>query len=99
MLAGIYSDAHIYAAKQARAQDGERRVADYLQAGWEIKAAIEGPPRALVLQKGGNALWCVMREYAMPVTLKGVPQLNPGVALRRRGHAIHSAPNFCTENP
>jgi hypothetical protein len=23
----------------------------------------------------------------------------PGIALRRRGHAIHSALNFCTENP
>jgi len=56
----------------AQAQD---RVVDYLQAGWDIKAATEGPPRVLVLQKGGEARWCAMREAAVPVSVKGVPQL------------------------
>jgi hypothetical protein len=75
LLSGFYAGAQFYGAKRAQAQEGERRVVDYLQAGWEIKAAIEGPPRVLVLQKGGNAIWCQMRDYATPVTLKGVPQL------------------------
>jgi hypothetical protein len=67
--------AQLYAAKHVMAQNSQRRVADYLQDGWEIKAAIEGPPHVLVLQKGAIALWCSMREYATPVTIKGVPQL------------------------
>ena len=75
ILTGLYAEAQLYRAKRALADTGERRVGDYLQAGWDIKAAIEGPPRVLVLQKGGSALWCEMREYAMPVTLKGVQQL------------------------
>jgi hypothetical protein len=75
LLSGFYADAQLYGVKHAQAQEGERRVVDYLQAGWEIKAAIEGPPRVLVLQKGANALWCQMRDYPTPVTLKGVPQL------------------------
>jgi len=56
----------------AHAQD---RVVDYLQAGWDIKAALDGPSRVLVLQKGGEARWCKLRGYAVPVTIKGVPQL------------------------
>jgi hypothetical protein len=52
-----------------------RRVVDYLQDGWEIKAAMEGPPRMLVLEKGASAVWCEMRQYATPVTIKGVPQV------------------------
>jgi hypothetical protein len=67
LLSGIYAD--------AAAEEPSSRVVDYLQAGWEIRAALEGPPRVLVLQKGAVALWCQMREYATPVTLKGVPQL------------------------
>jgi hypothetical protein len=53
----------------------ERRIVDYLQEGWEIKAAMEEPPRMLVLQKGASAVWCEMRQYATPVTIKGVPQV------------------------
>jgi hypothetical protein len=64
----------ILLASPAAAQ--ERRVVDYLQDGWEIKAAMEGPPRMVVLQKGGAAVWCEMRDAPTPpVTLKGVPQL------------------------
>jgi hypothetical protein len=67
--------AQLYAAKHAMAQDGQRRVVDYLQDGWVIKAAIAGPPRILVLQKNGEAKWCEMRDYPEPVTIKGIPQL------------------------
>ena len=75
LLSGVYVDAQLYAAKRAFAQSPERRVAEYLQDGWEIKAAIQGPPRVLVLQKGGFAVWCEMRQYSKPVAIKGVPQL------------------------
>jgi hypothetical protein len=47
----------------------------YLQDGWAIRAAIAGPPRVLVLQKGGEAVWCEMREYGYPITVKGIQQL------------------------
>ena len=75
LMSGFYTDAQLYAAKHALAQDRQRRVADYLQDGWAIKAAIAGPPRVLVLQKDGDAKWCEMRDYPTPVTIKGVPQL------------------------
>jgi len=78
LLSGLYTDAQLYAAKRAFAESLERRVADYLQDGWEIKAAIQGPPRVLVLQKGGFAVWCEMRQYLTPVIIKGVPQLITG---------------------
>jgi len=39
LLSGFYTDAQLYAAKRAFADSLERRVADYLQDGWEIKAA------------------------------------------------------------
>ena len=44
LLLSVYVDAQLYAAKRAFAQSPERRVAEYLQDGWEIKAAIQGPP-------------------------------------------------------
>ena len=75
LMSGFYTDAQLYAAKHAMAQDGQRRVVDYLRDGWGIKAVIEGPPRVLVLQKDGDARWCEMRDYPTPVTIKGVPQL------------------------
>jgi hypothetical protein len=75
LISGFYTDAQLYAARHALAQDGERRVVDYLQDGWVIKAAIAGPPRVLVLQKDSNAKWCEMRDTPSPVTIKGVPQL------------------------
>jgi hypothetical protein len=72
LLSGLYSDG----AKRALADTVvQRRVADYLQDGWEIKAALAGPPRILVLQIGGNGVWCEMRDAAVPVTFKGIPQL------------------------
>ena len=75
LLSGFYTNAQLFAAKRAFAQSLERRVTDYLQDGWEIKAAIQGPPPVLVLQKGGFAVWCKMRQYSTPVVIKGVPQL------------------------
>ena len=60
-------------ASPATAQ--ERRVVDYLQDGWEIKAAMEGPPCTLVLQRGTSAVWCEIRQYATTVAIKGVPQV------------------------
>jgi hypothetical protein len=59
----------------AGAQSAEHRVAEYLQSGWQIKAAIDGHPRVLVLQNADSAVWCTMRDYPEPITIKGVPQL------------------------
>jgi hypothetical protein len=76
----------------------ERRVVDYLQDGWEIKAAMEGPPRMLVLQKGGDARWCEMREAATPVPPSTAVRELVGSAFRDQGltpPASASRPTRC----
>jgi hypothetical protein len=74
LLSGLYSDAQLYGAKRALADTGQRRVTDYLQDGWEIKAAAAYPHPSLILQKSGEAVWCVLRDDQL-ITIKGVPQI------------------------
>jgi hypothetical protein len=74
ILTGLYSDAQLYGAKHALADTGQRRVADYLQDGWSIQAAAAYPHPSLILQKSGEAVWCVLRDDQL-ITIKGVPQI------------------------
>jgi hypothetical protein len=55
------------------AEEGEHRVAYYLQNGWEIRSAVSSPHPLLVLQKGAAAVYCQMKDET--VEIKGVPQL------------------------
>ena len=71
LLSGLYADAQPYTIDM---QADGRSIGSYLHDGWSIKAALDGPPRSIVLQKGDLAVWCNLRTRAEPVTLKGIPQ-------------------------